>query len=278
MSSDLNSLEALGVKVRRTILQLAFQAGSKSAHIGGALSLVESLVAVYFADFKTLPAFAQRRAILSKGHASIALYATLFHKGLISLQQINDYPNNLWELPGHPVINRDLGIEFSTGSLGMGLSLGVGLALSEKLKAKNTAIFVMLGDGESNEGSVWEAAQSAVTHKLENLYVIVDQNKFQQTGHTKDISGETRLAEKFKSFGFETQSCNGNNLIEVVDALTHLGGLSGAPKCLIAETKKGAGIDFMESDNVWHHAPLTEANYQKAIEILSAYEKNIIAI
>ena len=255
--------------IRKKILQMAMEAGSSSAHIGGALSIVDILSTLFFQIMtldKENPLNDSRdRFILSKGHACLAYYASLSELGYISNEELKTFEKNDTNLPGHPVINKKLGIEFSTGSLGMGLSLGIGVALSSLKKNKNFNVYVVLGDGECNEGSVWEAAMAAPNFKLNNLTVIIDRNNFQQTGTNSEIMDLRDLKEKWNSFGWHTSEVDGHDVDSLIDSFSKSKQIN-QPKAIIANTIKGKGFSKFENDNKWHHSVLTKSLYEEAIK------------
>jgi len=255
--------------IRKKILQMAMEAGSSSAHIGGALSIVDILSTLFFQIMtldKENPLNDSRdRFILSKGHACLAYYASLSELGYISNEELKTFEKNDTNLPGHPVINKKLGIEFSTGSLGMGLSLGIGVALSSLKKNKNFNVYVVLGDGECNEGSVWEAAMAAPNFKLNNLTVIIDRNNFQQTGTNSEIMDLRDLKEKWNSFGWYTSEVDGHDVDSLIDSFSKSKQIN-QPKAIIANTIKGKGFSKFENDNKWHHSVLTKSLYEEAIK------------
>ena len=260
--------------VRKNILKMAFEAGSSSSHLGGALSIVE-IVSFLFSyqmkiDKKNISWEDRDRFILSKGHACLAYYAALAEIGFIDKNELNTFEKDDSNLLGHPVLNKKLGIDFSTGSLGMGLSIAIGLSIAAKKKKKDFKVYVILGDGENNEGSVWEAAMSAPNFNLDNLCVIIDKNNFQQTGTNKEIMNTESLPEKWKSFGWEVSEANGHDIIELFNFFEKK---SPKPKLLIANTVKGKGISFSENNNDWHHAVLTKNFYEKALNELEAKYK-----
>ena len=201
--SSIQELKQVSKSIRKNILNMAFTAGSSSAHIGGALSIADIMTVLFATKIKYLkgdPYFEGRdRFILSKGHACLAYYASLFENNFLNEKDLLSFEKDGSDLLGHPVRNMEKGIEFSTGSLGMGLSLGIGVALSLKKKLSNH-IYIVLGDGECNEGSVWEAAMCASHYKLNNITVIVDNNNFQQTGSNDQIMSLGDLSLKWKSF------------------------------------------------------------------------------
>ena len=263
-------LEEFSKKLRVKILDMALSAGSSSSHFGGALSIVE-IVSVLFNYKMNLKKKDDNqwqhrdRFILSKGHACLAYYAALNLKGFISDQQLKSFEKDDSDLAGHPVKNLDLGIDFSNGSLGMGLSLGIGLSIASKLRKIKNKIYVILGDGECNEGSIWEAALSAPKFNLDNLSVIIDRNNFQQTGSNKQILDLGNLNEKWKSFGWETQELNGHSLNEIKNYFDEQKD-NHKPKMLIANTIKGKGFSFSENNNDWHHSIMTNKIYEEALK------------
>ena len=271
-ANDLNNISKFSNSIRKNILDMALSAGANSSHFGGALSIAD-IVAILFSYKmninKSNPEWVDRdRFILSKGHACLAYYSALSEIGYISKEELKTFEGNESNLLGHPVINRKLGIEFSNGSLGMGLSLGIGLAISSKKKQKNFKVFVIIGDGECNEGSVWEAAMAAANFHLDNLHVIVDHNNFQQTGRNNDIMKLGSLKDKWSSFGWETAELDGHNIEKLYDYFNS-NPETNKPKALIANTIKGKGFSFSENNNDWHHRVLTKKVYDEALEELN---------
>ena len=264
-------IENFALNIRKNILEMALAAGASSSHFGGALSITE-IISVLFADQmkikKDNPKYEGRdRFILSKGHACLAYYAALSEVGYISKEELKTFEKDDSNLLGHPVINRDLGIDFSNGSLGMGLALGIGVALALKKRKKDINVYVVLGDGECNEGSVWEAAMAAPNFKLNNLYAIIDKNNFQQTGSNEDIMDNPNLKEKWSSFGWNTKEVDGHNINELLSFFEE-GRTVDKPKALIANTIKGKGFSFSENNNDWHHSVLTKSLYEKGLQEL----------
>ncbi len=261
-----NEIFELAKNIRKNILFAAYKAGASSAHVGGALSIVDILAVLYGSIAKidsAKPLDKNRdRIILSKGHGCLALYGSLLEKGFIKKSELETFEKSGSFLLGHPVINKKKGIEFSTGSLGMGLSLGIGVSVSSAKKKLNYKTYVIIGDGECNEGSVWEGALLASHLNLKDLTVIVDKNNFQQTGKNQDILDLKNLTSKWKSFGWETIDVNGHNLKEIYDALILK---SNRPKAIIANTIKGKGVSFTENNNDWHHNILTQKNFEIGI-------------
>ena len=272
-AESINEIKIFALNLRKKILDMSLIAGADSSHFGGALSIVE-IVSVLFSDImrinKNNPLWEGRdRFILSKGHACLAYYAALSEIGYISDDELKTFEKNESNLLGHPVINRNLGIEFSNGSLGMGLSLGIGVCLGLKKKNMKNQVYVVLGDGECNEGSIWEGAMSASNFNLENLTVLVDHNKFQQTGSNDEIMKLDNLREKWISFGWETIEIDGHDIEKLKYFLAK--DKEKKPRAIIANTIKGKGFSFSENNNSWHHAVMTKKFYDQAKEEL---EKN----
>ncbi len=269
----INRILNFSKKIRKNILDVAFKGGAERSHIGGALSSADIVSCLYkeiMTFNKSNPLDINRdRFILSKGHACLVLYSALYEIGMLSKEEFFSFEKEGSILLGHPVINKDVGIEFSNGSLGMGLSLGVGVALSGKIRKKNFITYVLIGDGECNEGSIWEAAMSGYKYKLNNLVAIIDKNGLQQTGKTKEIMDMNSLEDKWKSFGWNVILADGHNINELLIALNKEKKLeSKKPTAIVANTTKGKGISFIEDDNAWHHNLLTKNQYETAISEL----------
>ena len=242
-------------------------------HIGGTYSCTDLLVSLYYGNILKFnasdPTWELRdRLLIGKGHACLAYYAALCEVGYISKEELKTFEKNDTNLLGHPVINRKLGIDFSNGSLGMGLSLGIGVAISSKKKKKKFNVYVIVGDGECNEGSIWEAAMAAPNFKLDNLYVIIDKNNFQQTGSNKEIMSVESLKDKWSSFGWHTTELDGHNIQELYNFFNE-SSKNNKPKAIIANTVKGKGFSFSENNNDWHHSILTKSFYDKALKELT---------
>ena len=254
--------------IRRRILELAFRAGSNGSHLGGSLSAVEILNTLYHSGFNFNPADEVRdRLILSKGHAALALYCVLESVGIITKEDAETFEQNGTTLFAHAKKNISKGIEFSGGSLSLGISYAVGVALACKSKGINNRIFVLLGDGECDEGLVWEAVMSAVNYHLENLTFIVDCNGLQSDGYTKDVMDHSPLEKKFEGFGCKVVSVNGHSEKEVAEAYKVKS--NDCPLAIIAHTVKGKGVSFMENLQQWHHGTLSQVQYDQAIEEVS---------
>ncbi len=265
-------IEAMAKRMRKTALDIALEAGGKSSHLGGALSIIDITATLYGAVMKLDPKNPdwpdRDRFILSKGHGVLGYYTALSEAGFISRDDLMTFESTGSYLLGHPVINRPKGIEFSNGSLGMGLSLGIGVALSGRRRNQDFRVFVVMGDGECNEGSVWEAAMAAAHFGLTNLVAIVDRNNLQQTGTNAEIMSIGDAAAKFAAFGWRVLELDGHDAGALYDALSTRNE-SPQPLAIVAHTVKGKGFSFAENNNDWHHAVLTRSQYDTAIEELN---------
>ncbi len=246
-------------KIRKSILYHAYS--SQCSHLGSNLSIVEILTVLYNQFLKSK----KHSFILSKGHACLALYCVLKEKKYITSKMLNSFGKNDSILMSH-TSHKVNGIELSTGSLGHGLPVASGIALANKIKKnKNNKTFVLLSDGELDEGSNWEALLFSTHHKLNNLVIIIDYNKIQSIGLVKKTLNLEPISKKFKSFGCKTISINGHNYNEIVSAINIK---SSKPLVIIANTVKGKGVKFMENSVRWHYKPLDKESFQKAINIL----------
>ncbi len=255
-------------RMRINAIKMTYNAGNVGAHIGGALSMIEIMSALYLGVMKydiNNPCWEERdRFILSKGHGALAQYVALKEAGFLSDKDLLTFKKNETLLYTHPYMNLKIGIEFSSGSLGQGLSLGVGSALALKRKNNNfSRVFVLLGDGECDEGSVWEAAACAKHYKLSNLVAVVDKNNLQSDGNTENVLSMKSLEEKWKSFGWNVLSVDGHSEEDLLIALSVK---SNIPVVIIANTIKGKGVSFMENNALWHNNRLTEEQFARAIE------------
>lgn len=259
-------------RMRRAALDVALKAGAKSSHLGGGLSLIDITATLYGAVMKydpKQPEWKDRdRFILSKGHGVLGYYTALHEIGLLSHDDLMTFETTGSILLGHPVINRPRGMEFSNGSLGMGLALGIGVALAGRKRGQDFRVFVAMGDGECNEGSVWEAAMAAPHFKLGAITAIIDRNKLQQTGGEGQIMTTGDLAAKWAAFGWNVLEIDGHDIGQLYDALTQP--RPDQPTAVIARTIKGRGFSFMENNNDWHHNVLTKAHYDTALAELES--------
>lgn len=255
--------------VRKRVLKMANEC-KRNTHLGGALSMVEVLTVLYRDIMKydfSNPAWEERdRFILSKGHCALTLDAIMVENQVISEEDSLTYLQDGSAYGAHPVMNIEHGIESSSGSLGQGISMAVGLAKAAKILGKSHKIYTLVGNGECDEGSVWEAVMLAAQWKLDNLTVIVDDNKLQGDGYSEDIVDMSNLDERFAAFGFDVISVDGHNEDEIKAAF--MSKSEKKPKVIIAHTVKGKGVSFIEDDNSWHHNRLTDEMYRKAIEEL----------
>ncbi len=259
---------ALSARIRRRILNLVFEA--QTPHIGSAFSCVELLVSLYFKVLNISPEHVfsdgRDRFILSKGHACPALYAVLNERGFMDDKTLTGFGRNAGSLELHPTRNPKLGIELSTGALGHGLSVGAGLALAAKKDNADHMVYVLLGDGELNEGSVWEAVMFAGHHQLGNLAAIVDYNKMQALGRGVNILDLGSLSHKFSAFGWDSCDIDGHNFDEIFRAFAKVphSRRSSRPSVIVAHTVKGKGVSFMEDSLLWHYRAPDEHEYQRA--------------
>lgn len=262
-------LKKKAVQIRRDIIDIVYR--SSAGHVGGSLSETDILVSLYYKvmniDPKN-PDWPERdRFILSKGHSIDAYYCVLADLGFFDKKELLTYSQFGSKLIGHP--NRQIpGVEMNTGALGHGLSVGVGMALAAKMDKKNYRIFVLMGDGELAEGSVWEAAMAAAHYKLDNLTAIVDRNGLQISGKTEDVMSLEPLAGKWKSFGWNVSVIDGHDIPSICDALSDDRRIQNVPSLIIAKTIKGKGISFMENEPKWHHGVMSPDEYKKACEEL----------
>lgn len=264
---NIRRLENIAWNVRKNIIEASYRAGKNCAHVGGSLSVVEILVALYYLYVIRNQDITERdRVILSKAHASLALYCVLNSKGLVPDEALQDFEQNGSHYTAHAKKNIEQGLEFSGGSLGLGFSYSVGQALALKIKKSSAHVYSILGDGECNEGIIWESLMFAKHKNLDNLTVIVDHNHLQADGHIEDIIDTESLKDKFSSFGFYTQQVDGHS----IDELAHVLGnrKQGAPNAIIAETIKGKGVCFMENKTNWHFTTLSDNRYKKAMDDL----------
>lgn len=248
-------------KVRVNIIKMLEK--SQSGHPGGSLSAVEILTALYFKEMKidpTNPKWIDRdRFVLSKGHATPVLYGTLAERGFFSKEELDNFRKMGSMLQGHPDMKEIPGVDMTTGSLGQGLAAANGMALAGKLDNKDYRVYALIGDGESQEGLIWEAAMLAAHYKLDNITVFLDNNGLQIDGKNKDIMNIDPIDEKFKSFGWNVLTIDGHSFEEIFEAIEKAKNTKGKPTMIIAKTVKGKGVSFMENQVGWHgKAPSVE--------------------
>ena len=268
--TKIEALENIANEIRVDIIEQVYNA--QSGHPGGSLSCADILTVLYFNQMNIDPkrpnAKERDRFVLSKGHCCPALYATLAEKGYFSKELLKDFRKLESNLQGHPDINKVPGVDMTTGSLGQGLSVSVGMAISSKMERAGCRIYCLLGDGEIEEGQIWEAAMSASKNKLDNLCAILDYNGLQIDGTVEDVGGLTDVKEKFASFGFNVIEVDGHNIESLINAFNIAKQKKGMPSIIIANTIKGKGVSFMENEVSWHGKAPNEEQYKQAISEL----------
>lgn len=266
MPLEIHELELISRQIRGTVVEMSHHA--KAAHLGSSLSCVDILTAIYFHalrfESQNFNNSERDRFILSKGHAAAAIYATLAQKGIISKELLQGYGQIGSDLEEHPPPGKLPGIEVATGSLGHGLPIGSGMALASRLQQQDYKVYVLMSDGECNEGSVWEAAAFAAANKLYNVMAFVDFNKWQATGRSQHVMALDPLREKWESFGWYVHEVDGHDMESLLECFYHFPHASEKPVVVIAHTVKGKGVSFMEDDNNWHY------RVPKAEEVIEA--------
>jgi len=269
VAPDTPGLKAIAAQLRGRIITMCHEASS--AHLGSSLSCVDILAAAYWHVLKIDPASPtapwRDRFILSKGHAAMALYATLAQRGFFPLAELATYNKDDGRLAEHPPANLLPGVEAATGSLGHGLPIGIGMAVAGRIKGESYRVYALLSDGENNEGSVWEAAMFAAAQKLENVCVIVDYNKWQATARSNETLMLAPLRDKWAAFGWDAHEVDGHDVGALARLMQEIPNGSGKPVALVAHTVKGKGVSFMEDDNNWHYRAPT------ADEVVKAYKE-----
>jgi len=264
--AEAGALRIRAAQVRGKIIEMSHAA--QAAHLASSLSCADILTAAYWHVLNVNPERPddplRDRFILSKGHAAAALYATLAMKGYFPIAELDTYCKDGGRLAEHPPANLLPGVEAATGSLGHGLPLGCGMALSGRIKRETFRVFALLSDGENNEGSVWEAAMFAAAQKLDNVCVIVDYNKWQATARSNETLMLAPLCEKWAAFGWDAREIDGHDIGALAEAMQSVPNGSGKPVALIAHTVKGKGVSFMEDDNNWHYRAPTADEVVKA--------------
>lgn len=265
-------LKRIASEIRYKIIEMSRY--GKAPHLGSSLSCTDLIVAAYFNFLRLSPQMPddplRDRFFLSKGHAISTLYATLAKRGFFPEDLLKTFNLDGGCLPEHPTPHCVPGVEIATGSLGHGLSVGIGHALAAKIQGHPYRTMVLMSDGECNEGSVWEAALFAPVHKLENLIAIIDFNKWQATGRSEQIMQLAPLKEKWDAFGWQAYEIDGNSIEEILDLFAKIPQNSGKPTAIIAHTIKGKGVSFMENDNNWHYRIPNDEELLKAKQELLA--------
>ena len=267
-------LNRIANEIRRLVLVTVYKAGA--GHTGGALSIPELLSVLYFDAMKIDPSrpdwLERDRFILSKGHASVALYAALCLRGYFGRECMCEFDRIDGRLQGHPDMLKTPGVDMSTGSLGQGLSAGIGMAIGRDRRGLDFTVYVLLGDGELQEGQVWEAAMYAGVHRIRKLIAIVDYNQLQLTGWTKDTLDIEPLADKWRAFGWDVLECDGHNVAEISETVEKAKAIESRPVVIIAHTLKGKGVSFIAGSVSWHAKAPTTEELEKAIEELGECE------
>ena len=271
--TDINELRKISKEIRKSIVTQVYKA--QSGHPGGSLSIADILTVLYFnemnIDAKNPKMENRDRLVLSKGHCSPALYAVLAEKDFFEKNELETFRNISSNLQGHPDMNKVPGVDMTSGSLGQGLSVANGMAIAGKLDNKDYRVYCILGDGEIEEGQVWEAAMSANKYKLDNLCVIVDNNNLQIDGPIDKVMSSYPIDEKFKSFGFQVINIDGNDIDEILKAFEVAKNVKEKPTVIMAKTIKGKGVSFMENQVGWHGKAPNEEQYEIALKELQNY-------
>ncbi|MGB8477436.1 MAG: transketolase [Acidobacteriaceae bacterium] len=271
-TKTLNSLEAKAREVRRSILTMVYQANS--GHIGGSFSATELIVGLYYSIMRhdpRNPGWLERdRFILSKGHCAPVIYAVLADCGYFPKEDLATFRQPGSHLQGHPYQPKTPGIEASTGTLGLGLSTALGMALGAKLRGQSHYYYVVCGDGEMQEGQIWEAALFGNKYKLDNVIAFVDRNRLQTDGNTEDVMPLDPLPDKWRAFGWNTYEIDGHDFSQILTVVEQARNLDGRPTMIIANTIKGKGVSFMENRVEWHSGPPNMKQYAQALEELNA--------
>ncbi|MFI3209976.1 MAG: transketolase [Peptostreptococcaceae bacterium] len=267
---DNKTLDSIAVSIRKEIVKMINK--SKSGHPGGSLSCTDILTALYFdemnIDYSNPIKDDRDRFVLSKGHAAPALYATLAEKGFFDKEELSGLRQVGNILQGHPDMKNIPGVDMSTGSLGQGFSAASGMAMASKMDNAPWRVYTILGDGEIQEGLIWEAAMSAAHYKLDNLVAIVDYNGLQIDGETKDVMDLGSVADKFKSFGWNVVEIDGHDFDQIFASLDMARETVNKPTMIVAKTIKGKGVDFMENEAGWHGNAPSNNQLEKALECL----------
>ena len=263
--------------VRIDIIHEVYSA--KSGHPGGALSIADILTVLYFNQMNVNPEMPQSnlrdRLVLSKGHASAALYAVLAERGFINKEDLKTFRKLGSNLQGHPDMEKVPGVDMSTGSLGQGLSIANGMAIASKMDNLGCRVYCILGDGEIEEGQIWEAAMTSNKYKLDNLCVILDDNGLQIDGKVEEVKALDCLCSKWESFGFNVIPCDGHNIDMLIDSFEKARQTKEKPSIIIARTVKGKGVPFMENKAEWHGKAPNDEQYERAMKALKLEEEKI---
>jgi len=275
--NTLQKLKILAVDIRKHVVEMLYKA--ESGHPGGSLSAVDALVTLYYTIMKQNPKKPtdpnRDRFILSKGHAAPALYAVLAEKGYFSKKELNKLRRVNCMLQGHPVCLYTPGIEASTGSLGHGLSFANGVALAGRLDNKSYHVYVMLGDGETDEGQIWEASAAASHYRLGNITAMIDRNFLQIDGNTEDVLQLENVADRWESFGWHVLEIDGHDITKIFDAFQEAKAITNKPSMIVLNTVKGKGVSYMENNVDFHGVPPNEMEYNLAMEELDLIKEKL---
>ena len=271
-SSEKKQLQITACKVRMGVIESTY--GAKAGHPGGSLSAADVYTYLYFKEMNIdpkNPKWEDRdRFVLSKGHTTPGLYSTLAHRGFFPVEDLPTFRHIDSYLQGHPNMNTVPGVDMSTGSLGQGISVAVGMALAAKHTGKTNRVYALLGDGEIQEGQVWEACMSASHYKLDNMCIVVDNNGLQIDGNIADVMSPYPIVDKLLAFGFDVQAIDGHDFDAVEAAFQKARETKGVPSAIVIKTVKGKGVSFMENDAGWHGKAPNDAEYAQAMTELKA--------
>lgn len=267
-------LEEIAKVVRRDVIDMIYYSGM--GHPGSSLSCVEQLVALYFGNVMNVrpnqPDWMERdRFVFSKGHASPTLYSVLARRGFFPVKELRSFRQTNSRLPAYPDMSTP-GVDMGSGSLGNGLSAAVGMAVSSKIRKIDNYIYVIMGDGEQQEGMIWEAAMCAAHHNLDHIIAFVDRNKLQITGTVEEVMNINPLDKKWQSFGWDVQTVDGHSFPALLNAIENAKAHKGSPSVILADTVKGKGVSYMENVLIWHRNVISDEQYKQAVREINARE------
>ncbi|MDC7244679.1 MAG: transketolase [Sphaerochaetaceae bacterium] len=272
--NEIEMLKNKAKEVRETILTMIYKA--QSGHPGGSLSIADIMTVLYFRELRIDPENPhwndRDRFVLSKGHACPAWYSCLYHRGFFDEKHISTFRRVNSILQGHPDMKKTPGVDMTTGSLGMGVATAVGMALDARLEGSSRRVYAIVGDGELNEGVVWEVMQSSCKFKLDNFCMIIDRNGLQLDGTTEEVMPFKDLSNTIESFGWFVQTIDGHSVEEIDKALQAARETKGGPSCIIADTIKGKGVSFMENQLKWHGRAPSDEEYELAVKEIRGEE------
>ena len=271
-SSEKKQLQITACKVRMGVIESTY--GAKAGHPGGSLSAAEVYTYLYFKEMNIdpkNPKWEDRdRFVLSKGHTTPGLYSTLALRGFFPVEDLPTFRHIDSYLQGHPNMNMVPGVDMSTGSLGQGVSVATGMALAAKHTGKQNRVYSLLGDGEIQEGQVWEACMAAAHYKLDNLCIVIDNNGLQIDGNIADVMSPYPIVDKLAAFGFDVQQIDGHDFDQIEEAFNHARTVKGKPSAIVIKSTKGKGVSFMENNAGWHGKAPNDAEYAQAMSELKA--------